>query len=561
MDASRSQAATSLAVDAPGSSTGLGPLSFPLLPENEKWNRRCERLAWTFVAVGIALRLGRYLLRYPLWGDELMLAGSFLERDYADMLRPLDSLMIAPLLFLWAEVTAIKLGGYSEWTLRLFPLLNGIVGLVVFRHLAGRLMRGVPLLIATAMLALAYYPIRHASEMRPYASDLTVAVLLVAGAVEWLREPSRSRYLWALALFGPLAVGTSYPAVFVAGAVSVGLAWPVWKQRNRGVTVAFVAYNLAIVASFLLFLKLAAAAQYQNSSGEMTRQWAYAFPPLAEPWRVPNWLLTVLCGEMFAYPFGGDRSASIATTLCFAVGCFVLYRTKRYTLLTMTVAVFGLALVAASLHRYPFAGERCMQYLAPFICAGAGLGGGFLIAASRKARTQRHVLIGLNVGFAAIAIGMGTYFMLVPYKHRVDAVHRGFARWFWEQQSVGADVVCLRSDEGRDFGTYPNSLYLCNQRIYAPPRDKNAAVATVAETKEGAPKKLRCVAFQTHTEIRDEAAVAAWLKEMEAKYVLSDRQEYRVQINIPRLPEEIGIYEVFEFTPKTIAAAETARRP
>jgi hypothetical protein len=62
---------------------------------------------------------------------------------------------------------------------------------------------------------------RYAAEAKPYGCDLLVALALLALAVEWLRRPDQTRWLWLLAaLVGP-AVGYSFPAVFMAGGVSV----------------------------------------------------------------------------------------------------------------------------------------------------------------------------------------------------------------------------------------------------------------------------------------------------------------------------------------------------
>src|SRR5438067_244951 len=56
-----------------------------------------------FVALGVLARLIRYLVDYPIWHDEAFLAVNFWDRDYADLLRPLDYGQVAPWLFLVVE--------------------------------------------------------------------------------------------------------------------------------------------------------------------------------------------------------------------------------------------------------------------------------------------------------------------------------------------------------------------------------------------------------------------------------------------------------------------------
>src|SRR3954447_18172914 len=74
-----------------------------------------------FVALGVLLRAARYLLNFPLWCDETMIAANFLDRGYADLFRPLDYRQVGPLLWLAVELTSVKAFGFSEWSLRLFP--------------------------------------------------------------------------------------------------------------------------------------------------------------------------------------------------------------------------------------------------------------------------------------------------------------------------------------------------------------------------------------------------------------------------------------------------------
>ena len=69
---------------------------------------------WFFVALGIVIRLVRYLVDYPIWHDEAFLAANFWDRDYVDLLLPLEYGQVAPWLFLAIERTAVTWLGYSE---------------------------------------------------------------------------------------------------------------------------------------------------------------------------------------------------------------------------------------------------------------------------------------------------------------------------------------------------------------------------------------------------------------------------------------------------------------
>ena len=106
-------------------------------------------------------------------------------------------------------------------SLRLIPFLCGLGSLLLFRHVAGRLLQGISLVLAVGLFAVAYPMTRYAAEAKPYGCDLLVALAMLALAIEWLRRPDQTRWLWCLAaLVGP-AVGYSFPAIFMAGGVSL----------------------------------------------------------------------------------------------------------------------------------------------------------------------------------------------------------------------------------------------------------------------------------------------------------------------------------------------------
>ena len=64
--------------------------------------QRQAQWLWVFLAVGLAARLVRYLLRFPLWEDEAMLSANFLDRGYLDLLSRCTTSQVAP--------TAVPLG-------------------------------------------------------------------------------------------------------------------------------------------------------------------------------------------------------------------------------------------------------------------------------------------------------------------------------------------------------------------------------------------------------------------------------------------------------------------
>ena len=145
-----------------------GPFD-PLPPAPElPSDRRQSQLIWAFLILGIGARCVRYFLCFPLWEDECFLASNFIDRGYLDLLsKPLHYYQTAPVLFLWLELTVVKILGFSEMTLRLAPFLLSIAALFLFRHLASRLLSGATLVLAVAVLAVGYPGVRYAAEVKP----------------------------------------------------------------------------------------------------------------------------------------------------------------------------------------------------------------------------------------------------------------------------------------------------------------------------------------------------------------------------------------------------------
>ncbi len=197
--------------------------------EHSAWHARWIAV---FIAAGIALRLVRYLLRFPLWADESFMAVNLLHRGYAELMQPLDCHQVAPLLFLWSELTVVKLLGFNEWSLRLLPMLSGLISVFLFHRLARQLVSGTALVMAVGIFAVNYSGIRYACEAKPYGVDLMVSTLILLLTVRWWKQPNDCRRLWILTAVLPLALGLSFPAIFVAVGASVAIATVLVGSRS-----------------------------------------------------------------------------------------------------------------------------------------------------------------------------------------------------------------------------------------------------------------------------------------------------------------------------------------
>jgi len=528
-------------------------------PGDDRW---FERASWLLVGLGVLIRLVRYLVDYPIWHDEAFLAASLWDRDFLALAKPLEYGQVAPWLFLAIERTIVMALGYSEMTLRLFPTLCSIASVVVFRHLASRVVRGWGLVLATGILACAFYPIRHGNEIKPYGSDLLAALLILTFAVEYLRRPESGRWWWIGAAAMPILLGVSYPAVFVAGGVCAALAPQVLLRGNNRVRAAFVAYGLVMVGSFLT-IYLAATVSQQKAMGEHYRvgYWRDSFPPLDRPWMIPVWLLDQLAGNMLAYPVGEQHGGSAATLICVAAGAVALWRGGRRALAAALTSPVVLGLVAAFLGKYPFGGEaRIMQYVAPSACLAAGLG--MAVLADRLRRPGRPARIPAYLTGALVLLGAGLIVkdLVMPYRVSKDVRTREFARRFWAEEGRDAELACVKADFGVEIEPHTweagmSAVYLFHQRLYSP-RHREGRPFRAEPEQYSAEHPLRVVLFRDYE--ADEPAVRAWLAAMGREYTLLGSRSFVVDPAPSRESWLRDAYGVFDFVPRD-RAPTTAR--
>jgi hypothetical protein len=411
----------------------------PSLP----WLRTVRRAALALVLLSIAWRLCRWLLQFPIWGDEAYLAVNFLDRGYLGLTRPLRCVQVAPVLFLWGELTAYKLFGGTELAMRLLPFLAGLGTLVLFWRLARMTLPPLPRYLAIGIFAASYYPVRHSCEIKPYATDLLVSLALLIVALAWKRRPERLGWLVVLALMVPVALAASYPAVFVAGAISIVLLPAAWRQGSKA-RVLFVLYNVLMLAGFLGPYLLAGAGQFDSTGEALHEYWADWFPP-ASVGPLVLWLLKAHTGNMLAYPVGGPNFASALTFLLCVVGAWRLGRWGRWDLVGLLGVPFALTLVAAALHRYPYGGSaRIAQHLAPAICLLAGVGGMEVLRRLAPAgRYRRRAVLGTFGVLAVVALAGVVHDLAKPYKTKADREGRRLVAEVFAQAGPQDQILVL----------------------------------------------------------------------------------------------------------------------
>jgi hypothetical protein len=363
------------------------------------------RLGLGMALLGVICRVYVYLLSFPIWRDEASLALSFVSRDFRGLLRQLENFQVAPVLFLWIEKAVYQYLGASPALLRLMPLLAGVLGFVLFWLLARRCLSPLAAALAVGILAVAQSPIHLAAMIKPYSLDLFTATLLLTLAIRSLHTPERPGKLAALALVTPFVVVASYPAIFVAGAVSLVLLPVAWRRSGSVGRYWFVAFNVLCGAAFAAHVHFVGREGHDPTLPDvrtyMAAFWDCGFLP-HEPLSALRWLVRCHTGHMLSYPVPFNGGGSLGLLIVVA-GARALYRQRQLGLLALCLLPFALNFASGVLRRYPYAGDqRLEQHLVPGLCLLLGSG----IADLIRRLPARRVLATATLAALLVLIGL-----------------------------------------------------------------------------------------------------------------------------------------------------------
>jgi hypothetical protein len=318
------------------------------------------------VLVGVGLRAWSYLPGTSLWLDEILLARNIIELPMRELLfSPLALDQVAPRGFLFLEKLAVMVFGPSELSLRLWPFLSSIAGLILFRRLADKVLAGVAVAIAVMLFAIGVPFLRYAAEVKQYHFDATAAILLMVLAVGLVdANPADRRRYVLTGLAGVAIVLFSQASVIVMAGIGAALtfAWLVLRPPSLKAAV-FLTVPLWALGS-LVGIAMGKASMTPATKAFMDDFWATGFAPLTSASALAHWLwerIVSLFGEptLLRYPW-----PAIFVGIA-AIGLIALWRKNRVSLL-IVIAPVAMAVVAAIAHQYPF-----RQRLAFFVVAPA----------------------------------------------------------------------------------------------------------------------------------------------------------------------------------------------
>jgi hypothetical protein len=306
-------------------------------------------LSFIIIGLGTLLRLAVYLQNRNLIIDEANVARNIYERGFAGLVLPLHYEQYAPPVFLWITKLHSGIFGFSEYALRLYPLLTGVAALFVFYALLKQFVSRKSMWYALFLFATVHIFVRYSSELKQYMPDAFIALSLVWLALKNdIEKLSVKRFTFIWITTGSIAIWSSMPSVFVLTGVGVFYMLKVMGQKAWGRLKSLILIGLTWVVQFLFYyltiLRPQANSPYlQNFHRD---NFLYATPANAWEWQ-QNWAVV----SALARQLGGLPYAILFNTILFFVAVLMFLTRDRARGMLLLIPV-GTLFIAAAFNQF-----------------------------------------------------------------------------------------------------------------------------------------------------------------------------------------------------------------
>lgn len=332
---------------------------------------------WRFALAAILIAGALFRLvtigQDPIWLDEAYTLW-FTQQSWEFLWHTMAGVETFPPLYYSAMKLWTQVAGTGEVALRLPSALVGI-GTIMLLAVAGRLAAGPALgVMAGGICALWQFQIHYAMEARPYTFAAFAVALLLAGAVQVLRNPAALRRPWRD------FVGSERPTLLGLGAIAFGMALAPWMHVTGAIpTLIAGIYLLAWWAirdrSGAAFAKLMATAalalllylpNFRFVMGLGGRDMADFWLQAPKLWQLLQITVQVYSQKVMALPLKAEAVLMVLLILGGAVGFWRATRSGAILgLIAVLMAGHWLAMVALTYLVQPVLLPRTLIFAQP----------------------------------------------------------------------------------------------------------------------------------------------------------------------------------------------------
>lgn len=306
------------------------------------------------VLAGVILILIQFFANRSLFIDEANLALNIVNRDFKQLLKPLDASQVAPILFLVSEKLVAGVFGNTDWSLRIVPLFAVLFSLPLLYWLAYRLTESrVYSLLVIAFFSFNTLIVYYASELKQYSVDILIGLVVFNLAVRF--NPRKARSVVAFMILGSVAIWLSNIAVIMLFVAGVYILVKYWRERL--VFLLLLIWGVSFFSYYYYFI------HGHPTKGLMLVYWQGCFMPTDFLSKDFFFFIFKACKDFYFSVFGFGRFWYIPLAISIG-GVLSLWQDDKKDWLFLLLSPFIVHLVISGFKQYPFQG-RFLLYLLP----------------------------------------------------------------------------------------------------------------------------------------------------------------------------------------------------
>ena len=313
-----------------------------------------------FIILGVSLRLYVFLQQYSFEGDERALAVNIIlqKNIYELICAPLHMFnQAAPLCFMIISKFISNILGTNEFSLRIFPLLAGIISNFLFYFFAKDYLKPKSLLFSVFLFSVSGPLVSYSAFFKPYSGDVMAAlIVLIIAKFSFTKEEIN---VLMPSLVGVVLIWFSYPVTFILASVALyyGFIFFIKNQKNNLLGLLVISFRW--LASFTA-ASFFAYSNYIISKNYFLEYWKNYFFPVLPNWNSLLKALSELCNITF---YCVNSSKWMCLFIVTGAALCILQKKWKYLLLFLPIII---TLIASGIKAYPF-GDRLILFLSPFV--------------------------------------------------------------------------------------------------------------------------------------------------------------------------------------------------
>jgi 4-amino-4-deoxy-L-arabinose transferase-like glycosyltransferase len=359
---------------------------------NQRW---FNILAVIIVLLGAGLRLPGLGTR-SLWFDEALAADNSrgtLAETVAQTRVNNSSPILYPLI-----LYAVQKVGDGAVAVRAVSFTSSTLLIVLVAMVGKQLIGPISSLMAAVLVAFSPSQIHYAQEVREYAFSSLFAGMMTFAYLDYLQQPTDGRRRIRLFLLLGLCPLIQYGLVLFGCGVLLALVWSAVVDHTvpwRDVLVAGAGLGIVGLFSLLFTLRYQLGADVWYLDGALFR---------AGKTNLVRFLYHNTSSLLMFLTTGSMAFDVVILGLAFILAAPVQPCAKAVR--KLLICAWGVALLAALAHQYPFGGVRQCLYLAPLVGVAIAVGLQELLAPTTGERTLLRISLVILVLFASGIYGI-----------------------------------------------------------------------------------------------------------------------------------------------------------